>query len=193
MQFYKYPAALLLESRGGEGGEAIPDVSFIISFLSPPRTRTLTLLMYPCIRTTRSLPLLPVGPATAVSVIPNPAPYYYSFFSSYFDFHSSFISLFLLFQNLFLHLYILLFILYFCFSFSSYSCSFFYSSFSFLFPVFLPFTFLGCAGNFGRNRNTYGSPGCSSICPCYCPSPSVSASVSAGHSARTHDDTSYDR
>ena len=101
MQFYKYPAALLLESRGGEGGEAIPDVSFIISFLSPTRTRTLTLLMYPCIRTTRSLPLLPVGPATAVSVIPNPAPYYHSFFSSYFYFYSSFISLFLLFQHLF--------------------------------------------------------------------------------------------
>lgn len=40
MQFYKYPAALLLESRGGEGGEAIPDVSVIPSFVSPLRTRT---------------------------------------------------------------------------------------------------------------------------------------------------------
>jgi hypothetical protein len=75
MQFYKYQAALLLESRGGEGGEAIPDVSVIPSFPSPPHTRTLALLTHPCIRTTsQSLPFLPVGRATALSVMPNPAP-----------------------------------------------------------------------------------------------------------------------
>jgi hypothetical protein len=179
MQFYKYQAALLLESRGGEGGEAIPDVSVIPSFLTPPRTRSVALLMYPCIRTTsQSLPFL------LVLLLLSP------------------LYLILIFYTIPSSLPISIFILH-LFSYSSCSNTHFYIYFFFylffisVFLVFFLFFFLlhflGCAGNFGRNRNTYGSPGCSSICPCYCPSPRVSASVSAGHSARTHDDTDYHR
>ena len=33
MQFYKYAAAMLLESKGGEGGDEIPAVRFLFLFI----------------------------------------------------------------------------------------------------------------------------------------------------------------
>ena len=136
MQYFKYPAALLIESRGGEGGEAMPDVSMI---LSPPLTCTLALLMYPCIRTTsQSLPFLPVGPVTILFFVPNPTPLFHLYSSFYSSLSFSSFSLLFLFFYLLIPIPRLFFLVisipYFPSSFSSYSYSFlFFLLFSFLF------------------------------------------------------------
>jgi hypothetical protein len=187
MQFYKYQAALLLESRGGEGGEAIPDVSVRTSlmflnfddFLFFPSFRFLLLLPFQffppqlILLLTTILFSIPTPPFQSLS-LPFLCLFQFLFTVSSFSYSCYLYCFLVLFLFLFLFLFLLVIpipsLYYFCISY-----------------------FLGCAGNFGRNRNTYGSPGCSSICPCYSPSPSVSASVSAGHSARTHDDTAYHR